>query len=142
MLAARLVTVRETSDGEFAVVGDPRELSRVVGNLLINAIQHSPAGGEIMVATRRGADGHVVISVEDSGGGIPENDLPRIFEPGWRATSARTPESAWSHSSGAGLGLAIVQEIVEAHSGEVSVSNVPGGCRFDVSLPRLEPAAA
>lgn len=139
---ARSVTLREVSNDEYSVVGDPRELSRVIGNLLINAIQHSPPGGEIVVATRRGREGHVVISVEDAGGGIPETDLPKVFEPGWRATSARTPAPAWSHSSGAGLGLAIVQGIVEAHSGEVSVRNIPGGCRFDVSLPAHEPAAA
>ncbi len=139
---ARSVTLREVSNDEYSVVGDPRELSRVIGNLLINAIQHSPPGGEIVVATRRGREGHVVISVEDAGGGIPETDLPKVFEPGWRATSARTPAPAWSHSSGAGLGLAIVQGIVEAHAGEVSVRNVPGGCRFDVSLPAHEPAAA
>ncbi len=142
LAGARSVTLREVSNDEYSVVGDPRELSRVIGNLLINAIQHSPPGGEIVVATRRGREGHVVISVEDAGGGIPETDLPKVFEPGWRATSARTPAPAWSHSSGAGLGLAIVQGIVEAHSGEVSVRNIPGGCRFDVSLPAHEPAAA
>lgn len=139
---ARHVTLKETISEEYAVIGDPRELSRVIGNLLVNAIQHSPPGGEILVATRRGAGGHVVISVEDAGGGIPENDLPKIFEPGWRASPARTPEAMWPHSSGAGLGLAIVQGIVEAHAGEVTVSNVPGGCRFDVTLPSYEPAAA
>jgi len=139
---ARRVTLREISSDEFTVSGDPRELSRVIGNLLINAIQHSPPGGEIVVATRRGDAGQVVVSVQDAGGGIPESDLSKIFEAGWRATSARTPVPAWSHSAGAGLGLAIVQGIVEAHSGEVTVSNIPGGCRFDVSLPQHEPAAA
>jgi signal transduction histidine kinase len=139
---ARSVTLREVSNDEYSVVGDPRELSRVIGNLLINAIQHSPPGAEIVVATRHGKEGHVVISVEDAGGGIPETDLPKIFEPGWRATSARTPALSWSHSSGAGLGLAIVQGIVEAHSGDVSVQNIPGGCRFDVSLPGHKLAAA
>lgn len=136
------VILKETSIEEFSVVGDPRELSRVIGNLLLNAIQHSPPEAEIVVATRRGEAGHVVISVEDAGGGIPESDLSKVFEAGWRATSARTPGPPWSRSSGAGLGLAIVQGIVEAHSGLVSVSNVPGGCRFDVSLPQHEPAAA
>ena len=138
----RSVTLREANTEEFSVVGDPRELSRVVRNLLVNAIQHSPPGGEIIVATRGGAEGYVVISVEDDGGGIAETDVSHVFEAGWRATSARTPEPAWSHSAGAGLGLAIVQGIVHAHAGEVSVSNIPGGCRFDVSLPRLQPAAA
>jgi signal transduction histidine kinase len=72
----------------------------------------------------------------DAGGGIPEDDLPKIFQAGWRATSARTPEQIWGGSAGAGLGLAIVHGIVQAHDGDISVRNVPGGCRFDVSLPR------
>lgn len=139
---SRSVTLREISGEELSAVGDPRELSRVIGNLLINAIQHTPPGGEIVVTTRRGINSDVVISVEDAGGGIPEADLSKIFDAGWRATTARTPQQTWSHSSGAGLGLAIVHGIVEAHSGVVSVSNIPGGCRFDVSLPRLEAVAA
>jgi signal transduction histidine kinase len=139
---SRSVTLTESRSGEFTVAGDPRELSRVIGNLLINAIQHSPPGGVISVATLQGEDGDVVVTVEDAGGGIPEQDLAKVFTAGWRATPSRTPDPAWSPSAGAGLGLAIVQGIVEAHAGAVSVRNVPGGCRFDVSLPRYESVAA
>jgi len=106
----------------------------------MNAIQHSPSGGVISVVTSTAADGDVVLSVQDSGGGIPEEDLARIFEPGWRATSARTPQQEWGRSPGAGLGLAIVRGIVEAHGGSVGVATVAGGCRFDVRLPGHEPA--
>lgn len=137
---SRSVTLREAGSGEPIVSGDPRELARVVGNLLINAIQHSPAGSEISVAARH-EDEHVVLTVEDAGGGIPEHDLPKIFEAGWRGTPSRTPSTA-EGSPGAGLGLAIVQGIVEAHAGEISVRNVPGGCRFDVRLPRHVAVAA
>ena len=139
---SRSVTLREVSTGEPTVVGDPRELARVIGNLLINAIQHSPAGSEISITARHEGDEHVVLTVEDAGGGIPEQDLSKIFQAGWRATPSRTPGQLEGRSAGAGLGLAIVQGIVEAHSGEISVHNIPGGCRFDVRLPRHEPIAA
>ena len=119
---------------ELVVLADPRELSRVVGNLVMNSIQHSPAGSPITVTARR-SDGQAVISVLDAAGGIPERDLGRVFEAGWRASNSRTPAAAVSRSGGAGLGLAIVQGIVNAHSGRVEVKNVPGGCRFDVFLP-------
>ena len=133
---SRAITLRESRDDELTVVGDARELSRVIGNLLMNAIQHSPKGSEIVVTTRRGSRGDVVLSVEDAGGGIPDHDLSNIFQAGWRATPSRTPETLWGQSTGAGLGLAIVQGIVEAHAGDISVRNIPGGCRFDVRLPR------
>jgi signal transduction histidine kinase len=71
------------------------------------------------------------VSVTDGCGGIPDPDLPRVFEPGWRASDARTP----ADGAGAGLGLAIVRGVVEAHGGSVSVVNVAGGCRFEVRLP-------
>ncbi|MEO6117077.1 MAG: HAMP domain-containing sensor histidine kinase [Pseudolysinimonas sp.] len=139
---SRSITLKKTSSGELTVAGDPRELARVIGNLLINAIQHSPAGSEISVTAQHDGDHHVVLTVEDAGGGIPEKDLSKIFQAGWRATASRTPGDQVGNSAGAGLGLAIVQGIVEAHSGDISVQNVPGGCRFDVRLPRHEPVAA
>ncbi|CAN5189437.1 HAMP domain-containing sensor histidine kinase [soil metagenome] len=140
---SRSITLREVSSGELTVVGDPRELARVIGNLLINAIQHSPAGSEISVTARHEGESHVMLTVEDAGGGIPEKDLSKIFQAGWRATPSRTPEQLEGvRGGGAGLGLAIVQGIVEAHAGEISVQNIPGGCRFDVRLPRHETVAA
>ncbi len=147
LATSRSITLTETVPAEAAheehtVVGDPRELSRVIGNLLINAIEHSPSGSEISVRTGRADNGDVVLTVEDAGGGIPENDLSKVFQAGWRATQSRTPEQLWGKSAGAGLGLAIVQGIVEAHSGGITVQNVPGGCRFDVRLPTHRPVAA
>ncbi len=120
---------------ELTILADPRELSRVVGNLVMNSIQHSPEGSPITVSARQSDDGLAVISVIDAAGGIPEKDLGRVFEAGWRASNSRTPETATARSGGAGLGLAIVQGIVQAHRGRVVVQNVPGGCRFDVFLP-------
>ncbi|MEU4998699.1 HAMP domain-containing sensor histidine kinase [Streptomyces sp. NPDC021622] len=107
---------------------DGKEMSRVLGNLLINAIRRTPADGTVAVAARRSTDG-VVLSVTDGCGGIPEEDLPRVFDTGWRGTHARTPPA------GAGLGLAIVRGIVEAHQGRADVRNVTGGCCFEVVLP-------
>lgn len=113
---------------------DGKEMSRVLANLLVNAIHRTPADGTVAVAARREADA-VVLSVTDSCGGIPPEDLPRVFDTGWSGNDARTPRT------GAGLGLAIVRGIVEAHSGRASVRNVPGGCSFEVTLPASVPAA-
>ncbi|MGW3565893.1 sensor histidine kinase [Streptomyces sp. NPDC000941] len=110
---------------------DGKEMSRVLGNLLVNAIRRTPTDGTVAVAAERGPDG-VVLSVTDGCGGIPEEDLPRVFDTGWRGTHARTPPA------GAGLGLAIVRGIVEAHQGRAAVRNIPGGCRFEVTLPAAE----
>ncbi|MEV7286347.1 HAMP domain-containing sensor histidine kinase [Streptomyces sp. NPDC093252] len=112
---------------------DGREMSRVLGNLLVNAIRRTPADGTVAVAAERAADGEVVLSVTDGCGGISEEDLPRVFDTGWRGTDARTPPA------GAGLGLAIVRGIVEAHQGRARVRNIPGGCRFEVILPTAAP---
>ncbi|WP_030843690.1 sensor histidine kinase [Streptomyces sp. NRRL F-4474] len=107
---------------------DGKEMTRVLSNLLVNAIRHTPAEGTVAIAAERRADA-VVLSVTDACGGIPEEDLPRVFDTGWRGSRARTPPS------GAGLGLAIVRGIVEAHAGHADVRNVPGGCRFELTLP-------
>ncbi|MEK2472322.1 MULTISPECIES: sensor histidine kinase [Streptomyces] len=127
---AREHGVRLVGDGvdPVPIEVDAREMSRVLGNLLINAIRRTPADGTVAVSARRQATG-VVLSVTDGCGGIPPEDLPRVFDTGWRGTHARTPPA------GAGLGLAIVRGIVEAHQGRAAVSNVPGGCRFEVHLP-------
>ncbi|MFD1656674.1 sensor histidine kinase [Streptomyces caeni] len=110
---------------------DSKEMSRVLGNLLVNAIRRTPADGTVAVGAERRPEG-VVVSVTDGCGGIPEDDLPRVFDTGWRGSHARTPPA------GAGLGLAIVRGIVEAHQGRAAVHNIPGGCRFEVTLPAAE----
>ncbi|MFJ4716257.1 sensor histidine kinase [Streptomyces sp. NPDC088785] len=111
---------------------DGKEMSRVLGNLLVNAIRRTPPDGTVAVAAERSTDG-VTLSVTDACGGIPEQDLPQVFTAGWRGSAARTPPA------GAGLGLAIVRGIVEAHQGRASVRNVSGGCRFEVTLPVAKP---
>ncbi|WP_055590734.1 sensor histidine kinase, partial [Peterkaempfera griseoplana] len=127
---------------------DGREMSRVLANLLVNAIRATPADGTVAVAARREGDA-VVLSVQDGCGGIPAQDLPRVFDTGWRGGAARSPRHVSGDSrehhgdTGAGLGLAIVRGIVEAHAGRAEVRNVGGGCCFEVILPapghRLQP---
>jgi signal transduction histidine kinase len=122
--------VRLADEGveQIPVEVDGKEMSRVLANLLVNAIHRTPADGTVAVTATREKDA-VVLSVTDGCGGIPAQDLPRVFDTGWRGTDARTPPG------GAGLGLAIVRGIVEAHKGRAAVRNVPGGCRFEVTLP-------
>jgi signal transduction histidine kinase len=129
---------------------DSREITRVLGNLLINAIRSTPVDGTVAVAARQ-EHREVVVSVTDGCGGIDEQDLPRVFETGWRSGTARTPRVAGAANrggavqhhgdTGAGLGLAIVRGIVEAHAGHASVRNVLGGCCFEIALPAAESAA-
>lgn len=134
----RDIHIDSRRDSDLTVRADARELSRAISNLLLNAIQHTPPGSPITVSAAV-VDGRPSVSVIDSGGGIADDDLARVFDAGWRGTQARTPEPSSPltplRSSGAGLGLAIVRGIARAHDGEVTVTNVPGGCRFDLILP-------
>ena len=138
---ARSVGVRLGGSVEsgLTVHGDPGGLSRVVANLVVNAIRHTPADGVVAIRGERQGD-EVVLSVSDGCGGIPEEDLDRVFDLAWRGTAARTPDTDPDRGpgvlgSGAGLGLAIVRGIVEAHHGQVAVRNEQPGCRFLVRLP-------
>jgi signal transduction histidine kinase len=115
-----------------AVLGSEPELARVVANLLRNAIRYTPNDGTVQVDGGRDGEG-AWFSVTDSCGGIPEHDLPRVFDVAFRGESARTPKN----EAGGGLGLAIVRGLVEAHRGDVAVSNVAGGCRFVVRIPAV-----
>ncbi|CAA9364291.1 MAG: Two-component system sensor histidine kinase [uncultured Nocardioidaceae bacterium] len=123
---------------EMAMVcADPAGLTRVVANLVMNAIGHTPPEGEVTIEGRRfsyGGQDRVELSVRDQCGGIPVTDLRRVFDVAWRGTPARTPIQPGG-GAGAGLGLAIVRGIVEAHHGQVTVHNQDPGCRFVVTLP-------
>ena len=117
---------------------DPHELTRVVVNLLTNSIRHAPPGTEILICADQHSDQHgdrLVLSVLDQGGGVDSDDLARMFEVGWRASTARTPETQPAGSPGAGLGLAIVRGIVQAHGGDVHAEHAPHGFRLNVALP-------
>ena len=126
---AQGITLAGDAPAGLLVHADGRELGRAVTNLLTNALRHTPADGSVMANATATAES-VTITVTDECGGIPSEDLDRIFEAGWRGSSARTP------GEGSGLGLAVVQEVVVAHDGSVAVRNVGDGCAFTITLPR------
>lgn len=126
-------------DQDVIVTADPAGLSRVVANLVTNAIRHTPSDGVVSI-TGQLVEGAVELTVSDGCGGIPADDLPRVFDLAWRGSAARTPRTGERQGTGAGLGLAIVKGIVEAHQGTVQVRNDVAGCRFLVRLP-VVPAA-
>ncbi|KQZ09319.1 hypothetical protein ASD23_13715 [Agromyces sp. Root1464] len=117
--------------GDVVVAADAGLVARAVENLVVNAIRHTPAGGEVRVDVAADTDSTVAITVVDGCGGIAAGDLERVFEPGWRGTPARTP----GPGGGTGTGLSIVQRVAELHGGVVGVENVEGGCRFLMRLP-------
>lgn len=127
---ARGVRLTGEADGPLVTEADPRKISRVLSNLVANAIRYTPAEGRVHVAATAEAD-KVLITVADGCGGIPEADLAHVFDASWRGTEARTP----GEDGGAGLGLAIVRGIVDAHRGSAAVVNTEDGCRFEVRLP-------
>jgi signal transduction histidine kinase len=114
-----------------AVIGDGDRLSQVFNNLVENAIKHTPAGGKVWLSAEVG-QGQVRVSIRDTGRGIPEDELERIFERFYQLDKARKGGPA----HGAGLGLAIAHQIVEAHDGQITVeSRVGEGSLFQVTLP-------
>ena len=118
------------TEGGAEVVGDRDQLCQVLGNLLRNAFVHTPEGTPIEVTLERaGAD--VRLEVRDHGPGLPTSDAEALFERFWRSEAGRE-----RGRGGAGLGLAIVAAIVDAHGGEVRAGNAPGGgASFVVTLP-------
>jgi len=122
--------VGRAADDLPMVEGSVPELGRVLRNLLSNAIRHTPTDGVVHVhACAR--DGAAVVEVADACGGIPAEDLPRVFETAFRGTAARTP----GQEGGAGLGLAIARGLVEAHHGQITIANHGPGCRVELRIP-------
>jgi two-component system, OmpR family, phosphate regulon sensor histidine kinase PhoR len=111
------------------VLGDPERLGQMFSNLLDNAIKYTPDEGTLTI-TMREEDGMIQIHIDDTGIGIPETDLSRIFERFYRVDKARSRELG-----GTGLGLAIVKHLVEAHGGTVTAANRAKGTRFTVRVP-------
>jgi signal transduction histidine kinase len=109
---------------------DPGRMSQVLGNVLDNALRHTPQGGQIAVrAAQQGSE--IEITITDTGPGVPPEHLPHLFERFWRGEPSRS-----RRTGGSGLGLAIAQRIVEAHGGRMWAENAPtGGLRVGFSLP-------
>lgn len=115
---------------------EPDLLKQILLNLLDNAVKYTPAGGSIRIAAEKKAD-QVLFTVQDTGIGIPEEDLPRIFERFYRIDKARSRKTA-----GTGLGLAIVRDLVEALGGVIEAeSRLHRGTTFRFLLPSVETAA-
>lgn len=116
------------------IEADPQRISQVLGNLVGNALRHTPSGGRIILGARTGtSEGRpiVCISVSDTGSGIAPADLPHIFDRFYRADPARTRAGG-----GAGLGLAIARRVVEAHNGAIWAESIPGnGTTITFALP-------
>ncbi|MFI9639109.1 sensor histidine kinase [Micromonospora sp. NPDC051925] len=119
-----------SADGVGSCTADPIRLRQALGNLVANAIRHTPAGGSVTLRARtEGAE--LVIDVVDTGPGIPESQQALVFERFWRAESSRSRATG-----GSGLGLSIVRKLAEAHGGSVSLSSTPGhGATFTLRLP-------
>jgi signal transduction histidine kinase len=111
---------------------DPDRISQVLGNLLENAIRHSPAGGEVSIRLESEEGGEAVrVTIRDGGPGVPEEHLPNVFERFYRADVSRSRSAG-----GSGIGLAVVKQLVEAHGGRVWVESPPGeGASFGFTLP-------
>jgi signal transduction histidine kinase len=129
-----VLTLRlETIVTEVQMTGDEARLERVLDNLIANAIKYSPDGGEVVVSLAQEVSDEqrwVVLVVRDQGLGIPEHELPHIFEPFHRASNVA------GNISGTGLGLASARQIIEQHGGTISVSSQEGsGTTFVLQLP-------
>jgi signal transduction histidine kinase len=114
------------------IEGDANRLEQALQNLAANALRHTPEGGRLSLSASRRGDS-VVISVRDSGPGVPAEHLPRIFDRFYKVDASRT---AVTTTTGSGLGLSIVKAIAERHHGSVTASNAPeGGAIFEIVLP-------
>lgn len=121
------------SEGTCTVLSSRDEIHQIIYNLTDNAVKYSPSGSTVQVSLFREA-GQVVLTVEDNGAGIPEEDLPRLFERFYRVDKARSRAAG-----GTGLGLAIVSDTVERRGGTVTAANRPsGGAVFTVRWPWRE----
>jgi two-component system, OmpR family, sensor histidine kinase BaeS len=125
--------VVEPSFGLEAVQVDPDRFGQVLGNLLDNALRHTPADGTVTVSARSSARGGTELAVADTGDGIPAEHLPHVFERFYRVDSARNRDQG-----GSGIGLAIAKAFVEAHGGQLSVTSAGTGqgSVFRIWLPR------
>jgi two-component system, OmpR family, sensor histidine kinase BaeS len=131
------ITLRTApAESPTSVAADTHRLDQALDNLLRNALDHTPAGGIVTIGVATAAASPLVdLYVEDTGPGVPDEDLPRVFERFYRGGDGDVRPSA-----GTGLGLAIVRRIARAHGGEVDVRNLPdAGARFSIRLPEALP---
>jgi signal transduction histidine kinase len=131
--AAKNITLDERLEPARAY-GDQQRIGQIVDNLLSNAMRYTEPGGTVRVLVAQ-RDSEASVEVADDGIGIPGEELPHIFERFWRGERSRARKTG-----GAGIGLAIVRELVRAHNGRIDVHSKPGeGSRFTVTLPAQAP---
>ncbi|MDQ4489409.1 HAMP domain-containing sensor histidine kinase [Sinomonas sp. ASV486] len=152
LAARRGVTLGGGPTASCRVLADARTASRALKNVVLNAVMYSIEGGTVTVGLGPGTGGTGEVWVQDTCGGIGAEDLPRLFDPGWRKSASRTrgPGGApfvgagstaagttapGSPFAGAGVGLSVVAGILRAHGGTVAVENRDGGCRFTLAFP-------
>ncbi len=113
------------------ITADKDRIDQVIVNIISNAIKYTPEGGTIVVGSSMADENNILVRIMDNGLGIPEKDLPRIFERFYRVEKART-----SDTGGTGLGLAIAKELIEAHGGNIKIQSKIGvGTMVDIILP-------
>ena len=128
---ARRVSIdAAVTDDADQVLGDPHRIEQVVENLVANALRHTPDRGLIELRAKS-ANGAIVISVADSGTGVPPEHLPYVFDRFYKVDEART-----NGSGGSGLGLSIAKAIVERHGGTIGLASQPGRTVFTITLPQ------
>ncbi len=136
-LDAKHIRLAIDGDGVSQLYGDPIHLPRVFINLLSNAIKYTPEGGAITVSVKR-QGAHVLATIHDTGCGIEQKELPKLFQEFYRAASPINEVVR-----GTGLGLTLVKRIIEAHGGSISVASEPGeGATFSFTLPADDATAA
>ena len=129
-LAERNLSIEKKLEGELKVMADSDRLGQAFRNLLENSARYTDAGGKVRVTARRNGAG-VKVDFEDSSPGVPADALPRLFERFYRVEGSRSRANG-----GAGLGLAIVRSVIEAHGGSIEAGASPlGGLRVTISLP-------
>ena len=135
-LRAKQITLEHhVGAGAGTIEGDTNRLEQVLQNLAANAVRHTPEGGRIALSADATPAGLRIV-VEDSGRGIPPEHLSKVFDRFYKVDVSRTGTAL---PSGSGLGLSIVQAIIERHGGTISASNAPnGGARFEITLPYAE----
>lgn len=129
LLEQKNLSIEVSELGNEKIFGDKQEIKRVISNFLGNAIKHTPQNGQIKIFTEFKEE-EVVISVEDTGPGIPEEDIPKLFKRFSQGTKNK-------RSAGTGLGLYLSRQIVEAHGGKIwTESKINEGSKFKFGIPR------
>jgi len=136
LAARKSIKLRVKPGNGGQVIGNPEQVSRIISNLVENAIRYTPEHGSVLISCSSDA-ATVQVSVEDNGVGIPPEHLDRIFDRFWRGSVTR------SSDGGSGLGLAIARALVERHGGRILVtSRLSAGSIFTITLPRRPPSLA